>query len=44
MNNRFNLLAIFCLFSAQIFAQTEKTYAERLGFPKGKKVLDFPRG
>ena len=41
MNHRFNVLAIFCLLSFQIFAQTEKTYAEKLGFPKGKKVLIF---
>ena len=41
MNNRFNVLAIFCLLSFQVFAQAEKTYAEKLGFPKGKKVLIF---
>jgi len=41
MNNRFKIFVIFCLLSSQVFGQTDKTYAERLGFPKGKKVLIF---
>ncbi len=31
----------FLFFSCAVFAQTDTTYAEKLGFPKGKKVVIF---
>lgn len=33
------LLALLGVFSGQILAAQDMTYAEKLGFPKGKKVL-----
>jgi hypothetical protein len=39
MKRLFIMLAL--LVSMTTFGQSDKTYAERLGFPKGKKVLIF---
>ena len=35
------LLVILCAFVAPAFAQDKPTYAERLGFPKGARVVLF---
>lgn len=32
-------LLFACLFSASLFAQSDSTYAEKLGYPKGAKVI-----
>ena len=42
MNKRIPILiAVLCAFVAPAFAQDKPTYAERLGFPKGARVVLF---
>jgi hypothetical protein len=39
MKNRFVFVLVSLLFAMISFAQADTTFAERLGYPKGKKVV-----